>query len=120
MRRPKQSWFISFLKPVLLVVLLFLVFGVVWLRSSVVSLEYSISSLEKKRSELMRESKTLAAEQANLLYIGRIRSVAFNGIGLEFPDRVRVVYVNTAPDRGFYRASFHPGETGDSHLVKSE
>jgi hypothetical protein len=120
MRRVKQSWFISFLKPASLVALLFLIFGIVWLRSGVVSLEYSLSSLENKRSALMRERKELAAEETNLLYIGRLRSVASNGIGLGFPDRVRVVYVRTSPDAGVYRASLRIKESDYPDNVKSD
>jgi cell division protein FtsL len=120
MRLRKQSWYISFLKPVLLVALLFLIFGIVWLRSSVVSLEYSLSNLEQKRTKLMRERKLLAAEQANLLYIGRLQNVASNGMGLGFPDRVRVVYVNTSPEHDMYRASFHPNKSDGSDKVGGE
>lgn len=119
MRHRKGNPVIGMLKPASILLLLFLIFGIVWLRSSVVSLEYSLSGLEKKRAELMRERKTLSAEQANLLYIGRLRSVAFNGIGLGFPDRVRVVYVKTPADTGVYRASFHAGDSGSDN-VKSE
>ena len=105
MRFRKEKWFVSLLKPVSLLLLLFMVFGIVWLRSSVVSLEYSLSNLEKKRSDIIKENKVLAAEQANLLYIGRIQTMASNGTGFEFPDRVRVVYVNTSGARDVYTAS---------------
>jgi hypothetical protein len=110
MRRRKNNWFIALLKPVSLLTLLFMVFGIVWLRSSVVSLEYSLSNLEKKRAELMREKKGLAAEQANLLYIGRLQSVASNGTGFEFPDRVRVVYVKASGKSDIYKASLTVGD----------
>ena len=110
MRRRKKNWFIAFLKPVSLLMLLFMIFGIVWLRSSVVSLEYSLSNLEKKKSELMREKKVLAAEQANLLYIGRLQSIASNGAGFEFPDRVRVVYVRASGKSDIYKASLTVGD----------
>lgn len=105
MRRRKKNWFIALLKPVSLLMLLFMIFGIVWLRSSVVSLEYSLSNLDKKKSELMKERKVLAAEQANLLYIGRLQSVASNGTVFEFPDRVRVVYVKESGKSDIYKAS---------------
>ncbi len=110
MRLKKKNWFVTALKPVSLVLLLSLVFGIVWLRSSVVSLEYSLSSLETKRSELMRDRKVLIAEQANLLYIGRIQSVASNGTGLGFPDRARVVFVKASGQPDTYRASLTIGD----------
>ncbi len=108
------------LKPASLLMLLFMIFGIVWLRSSVVSLEYSLSILEAKKSELMREKKVLAAEQANLLYIGRLQSVASNGTGFEFPDRVRVVYVKSSRKNDIYKASFDTQKSGDPDKVKSE
>jgi len=110
MRRRKKNWFIAFLKPVSLLMLLFMIFGIVWLRSSVVSLEYSLSNLEKRKSELVREKKELAAEQANLLYIGRLQTVASNGTGFEFPDRVRVVYVRAPGKSDIYKASLTVGD----------
>ncbi len=105
MRLRKKNRFITALKPVSLLLLLFLIFGVVWLRSSVVSLEYSLSDLERKRSELVRETMVLTAEQANILNIGKIQNVASNGTCFGFPDRVRVVYVKTSGERDSYRAS---------------
>ena|SRR5208283_4256104 len=105
MRRRKKNWFVVLLKPVSLMMLLFMIFGIVWLRSSVVSLEYSLSNLEKKKTELMRDKKVLAAEQSNLLYIGRLQSVASNGAGFEFPDRVRVIYVKASDKSDIYKAS---------------
>jgi hypothetical protein len=112
MRCRKGNGFISVLKPLSIALLLFMVFGIVWLRSSVVSLEYSLSNLEKKKSGIMKENKTLAAEQANLLYVGRLQNVASNGAGLEFPDRVRVVYVNTSGKPNVYTASLTVGNNG--------
>jgi hypothetical protein len=110
MRRRKKNWFITLLKPASLLLLLFMIFGIIWLRSSVVSLEYSLSNLEKKKSDLMSEKKALAAEQANLLYIGRLQGVASNGTGFEFPDRVRVVYVRASGKSDIYKASLTVGE----------
>ncbi|MBI3591960.1 MAG: hypothetical protein HY099_00465 [Nitrospirae bacterium] len=105
----KRNRFACLVKPFSSVLLLFLIFGIVWLRSSVVSLEYSLSNLEKKKMELTRDKKALMAEQANLLYIGRLESVAANGAGLGFPDRVRVVYVKKAKNKEAYRASLMLG-----------
>ncbi len=107
----KRSRFIGLLKPVSVAVLLFLIFAIVWLRSSVVSLEYSLSNFEKKRMELMRDKKILVAEQANLLYVGRLQNVAVDGSGLAFPDRVKVIYVAKAKDEEALRTSLRIGHT---------
>ncbi len=105
----KRNRFFCLLKPLSVMLLLFLVFSMVWLRSSVVSLEYRLGNLEKKKAELMRDRKLLAAEQANLLYVGRLQAVAADGAGLTFPDRVRVVYVAKAKDKEALKASLRIG-----------
>lgn len=105
----KRSRFIAVLKPLSVAALLFLVFAVVWLRSSVVSLEYGLSKLEKKKMELTRDKKILLAEQANLLYVGRLQSAAANGSELAFPDRVKVIYVAKARDKEALKTSLRAG-----------
>ncbi|MFO0752301.1 MAG: hypothetical protein U0411_03120 [Thermodesulfovibrionales bacterium] len=102
MRYRKESFFVRFLRWTSVAALLFSFFAIVWLRSSVVSLEYSLSRLEKKERDLAREKKTLVAERANLLYVGRLEAVAANGSGFVFPDRAKVVYVKKAPKKEPY------------------
>lgn len=101
----RESRLLWIMKPLSVLALLFSVFLMVWLKSSVVSLEYSISSLEKKKTELMRERKLFAAERANLLSVERFQNVAANGF--EFPDRVKVVYVKSLKTTDTYTASLH-------------
>lgn len=104
MRCRRRSWFVGVLKPLSIVMLLFMIFTIVWLRSSVVSLEYRLSSLEKKKVELARDRKLLLAERSNLLAIGRLENTAA-GSGFAFPDRMRVVYVKKGGDSNTYKAS---------------
>lgn len=104
MRARKKSLFLFVLKPVAVILLVAMVFGVVWLRSSVVSLEYRLSHLEKKRTELMKDKKTLLARRANLLYVGRLEQAA-GSAGFAFPDRVKVVYVQERNDRRPFTAT---------------
>lgn len=106
----RKNRLIGMLKPVSVVLLLFSIFSIVWLRSSFVSLEYSISSLEKKKTALMRDMKMLAAERASLMSVERFERVANNGAvngGFAFPDRVKVVHVKKANDKEPYMASFN-------------
>ncbi|HEX8947330.1 MAG TPA: hypothetical protein VF790_00125 [Dissulfurispiraceae bacterium] len=109
MMHRKRNRFVVLLKPLSVLLLLFLVFGVVWLRSSVVSLEYKLRKLEERKAELLRDKKVLVAEQANLLYIGRLQSASVDGAALTFPDRVKVVYVAKAQDKEALKASLRVG-----------
>ncbi|MDI6800471.1 MAG: hypothetical protein QMD01_00220 [Thermodesulfovibrionales bacterium] len=102
--RRSSSRMIFILKPFSIALLLFSIFAIVWLRSSIVSLEYNISNLEKKRIALMTERKTLAAERARLVSVERFKNVAAKGF--TFPDRVKVVHVKRAGDKETYKASF--------------
>lgn len=105
MMHRKRNRFVALLKPLSVMLLLFLVFGVVWLRSSVVSLEYKLRKLEERKAELLRDKKVLVAEQANLLYIGRLQNASVDGTALTFPDRMKVVYVAKAQDKEALKAS---------------
>ncbi|MGE5239443.1 MAG: hypothetical protein ACM3ON_11640 [Chloroflexota bacterium] len=91
------------LKPLSLVMTLALLFGVVWLRSTVVSLEYKLSELECTQKILARDNKLLAADKAKLSSIGRFDST---GHGFIIPDRVQVVYVKQAGAGDAYKASY--------------
>jgi len=84
---------IYLVKPLFVALLLFGIFGIIWLRSNLISLEYTISELENKRMERLRETKMLMAERASMLSIQRVESTAVRDLGLVFPDRTRVVYV---------------------------
>ncbi len=84
------------LKPLSVLMLLFSIFSLIWLKSSVVSTEYMLSTLEKKKESLMRERKMLNAERAHLMAIERFQNAA--ATGLAFPDRVKVVWVMKAKD----------------------
>ncbi|MCL4536381.1 MAG: hypothetical protein M1610_02150 [Nitrospirae bacterium] len=106
----RENRLIYLLKPISVVLLLFSIFSIVWLRSSFVSLEYRISSLEKKKTVLMRDMKMLAADRANLMSVERFEKVANNGTvngGFAFPDRVKVVHVKKAKDKESYMAAFN-------------
>ncbi|MEW6674571.1 MAG: hypothetical protein AB1348_00875 [Nitrospirota bacterium] len=78
------SFIVKFLCVALL---LFGVFGLVWLRSSIINLEYNLGDLEKKRMEHLKERTLLLAERASLL------SPLHLTHGFVFPDRVRVIHV---------------------------
>ncbi|HSB51716.1 MAG TPA: hypothetical protein VLD40_03575, partial [Dissulfurispiraceae bacterium] len=101
--RRRRNRLVKILKPLSLVMTLALLFGVVWLRSTVVSLEYKLSELECTQKILARDNKLLAADKAKLSSIGRFDST---GHGFIIPDRVQVVYVKQAGAGDAYKASY--------------
>lgn len=106
----RKNRFAEMLKPVSVVLLLFSIFGTVWLRSGIVSLEYRLSTLENRKRELMRDTKGLLAEKASLLSVERFEKVAMDGTGFTFPDRVRVVFVKRADEQEPRKTSLLAGE----------
>jgi len=97
---------VSFIiKPLLIALLLFSLFGLVWLRSHVVTLEYNLSDLEKKKIECLKERKTLLAEKANILSFGKVETSLRRNYGFVFPERVRVIHVKRQKEPLPYKAS---------------
>ncbi len=91
-----------FYKPLCMVLLLFGLFGLIWLRSNVVSLAYELRSLEEKKIAALKDMKSSLAERASLMSLEKI-DASFKGSvqgetvyansGYVFPDRVRVVHI---------------------------
>jgi hypothetical protein len=118
MRRTRRSSVFSLVfRPLCIVFLLFSVFGLVWLRSSVTSAAYSLRELEDKRSRELKEMKTLLAERASLMALStlelpgrgepRAERKLVSG-GYVFPDRVKVIHVQRSNGPDVRRASFQP------------
>lgn len=91
--------------PLAGVLLLFGIFSIVWLRSSVRTVEYSIAQLDNKRMETLKERKMLMAEKASLLSIQNVKDTWDGQAGLVFPDRVKVIYVKKERGVTPYKAS---------------
>lgn len=91
--------------PLAVVLLLFGIFSIVWLRSSVRTVEYSIAQLDNKRMETLKERKMLLAEKASLLSIQNVKDTGDGKVGLVFPDRVKVIYVKKEKGVTPYKAS---------------
>jgi hypothetical protein len=101
-RLRQKSVLLYLIKPFFILVILFGIFGIIWLRSSIISMEYTISELENKKMDRMRDAKMLMAEEASLLSTQKIEKVAMRNLGLTVTDRTRVVYVrsgNNGPSR---------------------
>ena len=97
--------FAAFLKPLIIVLLLFGLFGIVYLRSSVVKLEYTIGALEKEKMEHLRERKMLLAEKTSLLSFEKIEASLSKSQGFVLPDRIRVIHVKKQEEASPYRTA---------------
>lgn len=100
----RRSMFLYLVKPFFVLLLLTGIFGLVWLRSNFIAIEYSISELEAKKTELLRETKALMAGRASALSIVKVEKTAMTNLGLVFPDRRKVLYVDVRK-AGPYSAS---------------
>lgn len=102
----KNSNLFSFIfKPLLVVLLLFCVFGIVYIRSNVLTLEYNLGELEKKKMEYVRERKTLLAQKTSLLAFGKLESYLHVKHGFVMPDRIKVINVSKDKKHMPYRTS---------------
>ncbi len=90
-----SSWnMLSFVfKPLFIAILLFGIFGLVYLRSSVMTLEYSLGELEKTKMNYLRERKMLLAEKTSLLSFEKVEASLSRKKGFVFPDRIMVIHV---------------------------
>jgi len=114
MRRANNDVWSFIYKPLCVIILLFGLFGLVWLRSSVVSISYDLHSLEEKKLAAIRDTKMLLADRARLISLANI-DVTFQGkvkgdykpVSGEyvFPDRVKVIHVKKHKGPETYKAS---------------
>jgi len=93
------------IRPLLVGILIFGVFGLVYLRSSFVKLEYSVGDLEKKKTSCLRERKMLLAEKTSLLSFAKLEESPGAGGNFVLPDRIKVVHVDKQNRSLPYRAS---------------
>jgi len=91
--------------PLFIVLLLFGVFGLVYLRSSVLTLEYRLGDLEKKKMDYLRGRKMLLAEKTSLLSFEKVEDSLSNSSGFVFPDRIKVIHVKQQKGSLPYKAS---------------
>jgi hypothetical protein len=118
-RMRKSSTFSLVFKPLCMVLLLFSLFSMVWLRSSVTSAAYTVRELEDKRTTEIKEMKSLLAERSRLMALSNVefpRQGSAQGgrklvsAGYVFPDRVKVIHVQRMKGPEVYRASYQPAE----------
>ena len=116
MRRRSQNDLLACIyKPVCIILVLFGLFSLVWLRSSVVSISYDLRTLEEKKTASLKEMKMLLADRAKVISLASIGS-SFRGQGNRdakhvsssyvFPDRVKVIHVTRTKGPDVYKASY--------------
>ena len=123
MRRSQNDFLSIIYKPVCIIILLFGLFGLVWLRSSVVSIAYDLRALEEKKMASQKETKMLLADRSKVISLASIGSSLQsrgqgqshgegNGdykrvsSGYVFPDRVKVIHIKRHTGPETYKASF--------------
>ena len=119
MRRSQNDFLSVIYKPVCIIILLFGLFGLVWLRSNVVSIAYDLRTLEEKRMASQKETKMLLAGRSKVISLASIGSaLQVRGQGQDkgdykqvssgyvFPDRVKVIHVKRHRGPETYKASF--------------
>jgi hypothetical protein len=95
------------LKILLITILLFGMFGLVYLRSSVMKLEYSIGELEKIRGDYLRERKIMLAEKTTILSFEKLETSLNKSEGFIVPDRVKVIHLKRQKGYLPYKAAFN-------------
>jgi len=93
------------IRPLLIALLIFGVFGLVYLRSSFVKLEYSVGDLEKKKINCLRERKMLLAEKTSLLSFAKLEESPGASDSFVLPDRIKVIHVDKQNRSLPYKAS---------------
>ena len=123
MRRAHNDFLSIIFKPVCIIILLFGLFGLVWLRSSVVSIAYDLRALEEKKMASQKETKMLLADRSKVIslaslgssYEGRTQGQSYGvasgdykhvSSGYVFPDRVKVIHVKRHTGPETYKASY--------------
>lgn len=93
------------LKPLVMIFMVFVVFGLVYLRSSFVKLEYTLGDLEKKRTDCLKERKMLIAERTSLLSFAKFESSHNELEQFVLPDRIKVIHVDRQKRQLPYKVS---------------
>lgn len=93
--RQNESFASRMALPAAIAAVVFFVFGLVWMRSSIMAIEYNISAIEGSKAEAFKQKNVMEARLASMLSIQQVGSKASQ---LTFPDRQRLVYVKRDAD----------------------
>lgn len=93
--RQNESFASRIALPAAIAAVVFCVFGLVWMRSSIIAIEYEISAIEGAKVEAFKQKNVMEARLASML---SIQQVGRKAVELSFPDRQRLVYVKRDAD----------------------
>jgi hypothetical protein len=103
-------------KPLCIAFLLFGLFGLIWLRSSVTTVAYDLRNLQEKKDDALRNEKILLAERAKLMSLEKLDVSFRTKVQAEsryadyvFPDRTKVIHITESRGPRVYQASFNGG-----------
>jgi cell division protein FtsL len=102
----KKNPFLIFLRVMLVLLPVVLIFAIIWLRSNIVAVEYELGQLEKQKRALRSERIQLVAEKAELTSLDKIERLAVRRFGLAYTDRKKVVFVRETPQPAPFSAGF--------------
>ena len=118
MRRSNNDFLEFIYKPFCIVILLFGLFGMVWLRAGVVSISYDLRNLEEKKMEALKDMKMLLADRSKVISLANISSTLqrqgqrqdngdYKRVSSDyvFTDRVKVIHVKKRTGPETYKAS---------------
>lgn len=94
----------SVLKTLLIILPVFLLFSVIWLRSNLVAIEYDMGQLQLQKARLINDRRELAVKRAELASAKKVEYIAADSMGLKYPNRRRVVYLKRGRETGAYTA----------------
>jgi len=107
-RRVKKDVKWKCIKFVFFLCVFIMMFTLIWLSTSVRDLEYSISELENQKVKLAREGKLILAEKAKSYSVEKIEKFAIKKLGMGFPERERIIYVEKTTGAAPYKVSGKP------------
>ena len=118
MHRSNNDFLEFMYKPFCIIILLFGLFGMVWLRAGVVSISYDLRNLEEKKMEALKDRKMLLADRSKVISLANISSTLQSqgqrqdsgdykrvSSGYVFPDRVKVIHLKKRTGPETYKAS---------------
>lgn len=94
--RKRSPLILVWIKAVLIIFPLLIIFSIVWLRSNIVAFEYDMGQLQLQKANLINEKRELTAKKARLASVQKITYFASNEMGVTYPDRKNVFYISSS------------------------
>lgn len=112
--RRDENFFARMALPGAMAAIVFFIFALVWMRSSIMATEYGISAIESAKAEAFTQKNVMEARLASIM---SVQQVGMRGMDLSFPDRQALVYVKRDDD-GVMAVPVSSGREADAELGK--